>query len=190
MLLLLRFPRGDESGMHQKLNRTPGIYLVGFMGSGKTTVGKLLAARLGWNFVDVDGQIEIAEGATISGIFATRGEEAFRHIETEALRAHVGSIERGVPAVLALGGGAFAQPRNRDLLEDRGITIWLDCSLETARERVMRETHRPLARDPERFAQLFHARREAYARADFRIPTDGDDPAAPVEAILALPIFR
>ncbi len=101
--------------MNLRLKRAPGIYLVGFMGSGKTTIGRLLAARLGWSFADLDEEIEAAERATIAAIFEERGEPEFRRIEAEMLRQHVRSIERGKAAVIALGGGAFAQQQNREI---------------------------------------------------------------------------
>lgn len=176
--------------MDLRLKRTPGIYLVGFMGCGKTTVGRLLAERLGWPFVDVDDDIEAAAGATIAEIFESRGEAEFRRMETEAIRKRVASIERGCPMVLALGGGAFVQQANYELLENNGVTIWLDCPFEVLKRRVERETHRPLARDPERFAALYAERLPYYSRADFRIPAGDDDPAVTVEAVLQLPIFR
>jgi shikimate kinase len=87
--------------MNLKLKRTPGIYLVGFMGSGKSTIGRLLAHRLGWNFFDTDEEIEAAERTTIAEIFEGRGEPEFRRIETEILRQHVSWIERGRPSVVA-----------------------------------------------------------------------------------------
>src|ERR1022692_5019344 len=93
-----------------KLKRTPGIYLVGFMGSGKSTIGRLLAERIGWHFVDLDEEIEAAERMSILEIFETRGEAEFRRVEREKLREHVRAIECGRPAVLALGGGAIVQP--------------------------------------------------------------------------------
>ncbi len=172
-----------------KLARTPGIYLVGFMGSGKSTVGRLLAERLGWEFVDLDADIEAQQHSTIAEIFARQGEERFRQIEREALRRRVRGIQRGQATVLALGGGAFAQPDNCELLADNGVTIWLDCTLETARRRVEQDSNRPLARDPQKFDQLYQERRAHYARADYRIEVAGDDPEAVVEAILQLPIF-
>jgi shikimate kinase len=113
--------------MITKLKRTPGIYIVGFMGSGKSTVGRSLAHRLGWSFFDIDSEIEQVEKTSISEIFASLGEPAFRRMETEMIRRHVGWIERGRPAVVALGGGAFANPANRDLLENNRVTVWLDC---------------------------------------------------------------
>ncbi len=173
-----------------KLKRTPGIYLVGFMGSGKSTVGRLLAERLGWPFVDLDAENESAQGTSILEVFETRGEAEFRRIEREALRGHVKTIECGRPCVLALGGGAIAQPGNYELIENNGVTIWLDCPFETVCRRVAPAAHRPLARDPATFAQLYESRREAYARADYRIPVESDDPAEAVEAVMRLPLFK
>jgi shikimate kinase len=173
-----------------KLKRTPGIYLVGFMGCGKTTVGRLLADQLGWHFVDMDEYIEAQEKMAIFEIFEMRGEQAFRQIETEALRVRVRAIEAGRPSVLALGGGAYVQPANYDLLHDRGVTLWLDCPFEVVKARVEQATHRPLARDPQRFRQLFDERQAAYGRADYRIPIESDDPDKAVQAILQLPLFR
>jgi shikimate kinase len=172
-----------------KLKRTPGIYLVGFMASGKTTIGGLLADQLGWTFADMDQDIELAQGTSIAEIFDQRGEEEFRRIEQQALRKRVGEVERGRPMVLALGGGAFAYDSSHDLLEENGITVWLDCPFETVRARVQGTTDRPLARDPSKFQQLYEDRRAAYSKADYRIEIDTDDPAAVVAAILKLPIF-
>lgn len=171
------------------LKRTPGIYLVGFMGSGKSTVGRKLAERIGWPFHDLDSIIEGAQGRTIAAIFEQDGEPAFREVERGALWEQVRRIERGEPRVLALGGGAFAQEENVRMLADRGVTLWIDCPFARIQERVGRATHRPLARDPERFAQLFAERRAAYARADFRIPFDSDDPEEAIQAILALKLL-
>ena len=172
-----------------KLKRTPGIYLVGFMASGKTTIGRALADALGWSFVDIDEDIEAEQGTTIAEIFDTRGEEEFRRIETATIQKRIRFIERGRPMVVALGGGAFAQSRNYQLLENNGISLWLDCPFSMVAERVGRHSHRPLARDPEKFRQLYEARKAAYKRADFRIEIQGDDPVAVVESILNLPIF-
>jgi shikimate kinase len=173
-----------------KLKRTPGIYLVGFMGSGKSTIGRLLADRIGWHFVDLDAEIEATQGMRILEIFETRGEAEFRRIEREKMRALVRAIESGRPTVLALGGGAIVQPENYALVENNGVAIWLDCPFETVRRRVESASHRPLARDPVSFAQLYEARRESYARADYRIAIESDDPAVVVEAALRLPLFK
>jgi shikimate kinase len=176
--------------MHIKLKRTPGIYLAGFMGSGKSTVGQLLAAKLGWGFADLDAEIEAREQTTISQIFSVRGEAEFRRIETDMIRFWVRAIERGSPTVIALGGGAFVHPGNYELIVAHGISVWLDCTFEAIQGRLTDEQHaRPLARDPEKFRQLFIDRRVGYAKADFRIEGDCDS-AVVVDAICALPLWK
>jgi len=172
-----------------KLKRTPGLYLVGFMGSGKSAVGHLLAHELGWSFADVDEDIENAQGVSIAEIFDQRGEQEFRRMEQEAMRKRVREVECGKPMVVALGGGAFVDPANRKLLEERGVTIWLDCPFHRISARIKDQTHRPLARDPEKFQQLFDDRQDVYSQAEHRIAADTDDPAAIVAEILKLPIF-
>ncbi len=176
--------------MNLKLKRTPGVYVVGFMAAGKSTIGRHLARRLGWNFFDTDEEIEAAEGVSIPEIFATRGEPEFRRIESRILEQHVRWIERGRPAVLALGGGAFVEDQNRRLLEDRGISVWLDCPFEIVKHRVAQTSHRPLAQDPEKFAALYDTRRESYRLADLRVSIDSDDPESMVERIVHDPLFR
>jgi shikimate kinase len=175
--------------MIAKLKRTPGLYLVGFMCSGKTTVGRALAEELGWSFIDIDTEIEAQEGKTITEIFLERGEEVFRDIETEMLRSRVLRIEAGDPHVISLGGGAFVQPRNWELVDEHGVTIWLDCPLETIRKRLGDDTTRPLAADRSRLAQLFEDRRPLYSRANYRIEVDTDNVSEIVRRILQLPIF-
>lgn len=172
-----------------KLKRTPGIYLVGFMASGKTTIGRLLADELGWSFVDLDEDIEAAHGSPISEIFEKHGEANFRTAEKDAVCRRIHEIERGKPMVLALGGGAFAEEANQNLLHNNGVTIWLDCSFPRVCARVDGTTHRPLARDPEKFQQLYHERKNAYSKAEYRIEVDTDDPAEVVQAILKLGIL-
>lgn len=176
--------------MNLRLKRTPGLYVVGFMASGKSTIGRHLATELGWSFFDTDEEIENAERTSISTIFDTRGESEFRRIESQILAQHVRWIERGRPAVLALGGGAFVEPANRELVLGNGMAVWLDCPLEMVRDRVSKAQHRPLARDPEKFAELYHARRDAYLRADLHIPIESDDPAIAVQAILSHPLMK
>lgn len=172
-----------------KLKRTPGLYLVGFMASGKTTIGRSLAEELGWSFADIDEDVEGRQGTTINEIFKTQGEAEFRTLETQAIRERIRVVERGCPIVIVLGGGAFVQQANFDLLENNGVTVWVDCPLAIIRARVGRSDDRPLARDPVQLEQLYEARRPAYARADYRIEITSDDPAAAVADILRLPIF-
>ena len=180
--------------MDNKLKRAPGVYLTGFMGSGKTTVARVLADRLGWDFIDLDAEIEVAEQTTIADIFETRGEPEFRRIETETLKKVMRRIERGMPSVIALGGGSFAQALNAELLEGHGISVWLDCQFETIEARIngariMEADSRPLARDPERFRLLYEERRAAYGLATYRIDADCEVERA-VDLILELPCWK
>ncbi len=175
--------------MHLKLKRTPGIFITGFMGSGKSTVGRLVADRLGWDFVDLDSDIEAQEHDTVANIFATRGEAEFRRLETAAIRRWLRKIECGVPTVIALGGGAFVQRENFEIIGNNGISVWLDCSLDVVESRIAGNSGRPLARDKDAFRRLFTERRRLYGRADFRV--DGDlhsDEAA--GAIVNLPLWK
>jgi shikimate kinase len=175
--------------MDNKLKRAPGVYLAGFMGSGKSTIAHLLADRLGWDFIDLDAEIEAAENTTIAELFEARGEPEFRRIETEALKTVMRRIDRGMPTVIALGGGSFVQPVNAQLLDGHGISVWLDCPFETIAARIENADSRPLARDRERFRQLYEDRRQAYGRANYRIDVDCEVERA-VEMILELPCWK
>ena len=172
-----------------KLKRTPGIYLVGFMGCGKTTIGRLLARRIGWHFADLDHDIEKAHGAPVQQIFAQHGEPHFRQLEHQALKARVSDVERGKPMVVALGGGTFVQQDNYALLENNGVTLWLDAPFEMIRQRVPADGSRPLAADPVRFRELFDSRRDLYQIADHRIVIETEDAEVNVDAIMALKLF-
>ncbi len=172
-----------------KLKRTPAIYLVGFMGCGKSTVGRALADELGWSFIDLDHEIEQREGSTIAQIFDERGEPAFRTLETAALRARVHNVQSGRPQVVSLGGGTFLSEENYELVANNGVTVWLDCPFSHVERRVAGETHRPLARDPAQLRRLFESRRGGYARAEYRVEVVDDDTRSAVARILALPLF-
>jgi shikimate kinase len=162
-----------------KLKRTPGIYLVGFMGCGKTTIGRMYADEIGWRFGDLDDDIEIAQKTTISDLFLRLGEPAFRRIETEAIHERVMSVRRGSPTVLSLGGGAFAREENIEILTDNGVTVWINTDFDIMCDRVARADHRPLAKDPERFRQLYEQRLPFYRRAEYHVDVpDGDSRAA------------
>jgi len=175
--------------MTLKLKRTPGLYLVGFMASGKTTLGRALADEIGWPFVDIDSEIEAREGKTIAQIFAERGEAGFREIETKIIRRHVVGIEAGRPCVVALGGGAFIQPQNWELIQNNGVTLWLDCNIHTVIRRLGDDTTRPLAANRNGLSKLYDDRRALYSRADYRIDVDTDDARELIKRILRLPIF-
>ncbi|HEX4748138.1 MAG TPA: shikimate kinase [Bryobacteraceae bacterium] len=172
-----------------KLKRTPGIYLLGFMASGKSTVGRAVADQLGWAFADIDAEIEREQALSIREIFEHYGEFHFRDIESESLHRHIGRIEAGIPWVLALGGGATVRPSNWERIQNNGVTIWLDCPLEIIRRRLGDDVTRPLARDRTKLAELYETRRPLYSKADFRIEIDSDNVQQAVSRILQLPIF-
>ena len=169
--------------MHAKLKNAPGIYLAGFMGCGKSTVGRLLADWLGWEFVDLDEEIETAAGETIAEIFDRHGEAAFRTLERSALLRHTEQARLGSPRVVALGGGCFAQRKNRETLADAGVTIWLDCPVDELWERATMTKERPLARNRPAFEALYRDRREGYEKADYRVSSQGTGPEQVIEAI-------
>lgn len=176
--------------MNLKLKRTPGIYIIGFMGSGKSTVGRMLADEIGWRFADLDDDIENSQRTSISDIFATRGEAEFRRLEHEAIQNRVRSISRGTPTVLAVGGGAFTQPDNIRLLREHGITVWIDTDFDIIRKRIHGSDHRPLARDPEKFEQLFRERRRFYEQAEFHVPVHVNDSRIALADILKLNLLH
>ncbi len=167
-------------------HRRKVIYLLGFMGSGKSTVGSLLASALGWPFIDLDTVIEAGHGLSIREIFENSGESFFRQIE----RAALAEASKAEPAVIALGGGTFAQSPNVDLIRaSGGTTVWLDCPPEILRARCEGLENRPLFRDEQSFKQLFMERLAYYRLADFRIATEGRKPEEVVEQILRLRVF-
>jgi shikimate kinase len=140
------------------------IFLIGFMGSGKSAVGLALADRMAREFIDLDALIVKNAGRAIAEIFAQDGEAYFRELEFETLRSL-----RQNEAIVALGGGAFIAERNRAIIESRGISIWLDCALDAILARLGEDKSRPLYRNPEQMAQLLAARAPIYALADLRI---------------------
>lgn len=120
------------------------VVLIGMMGSGKTTVGELVAARLGRPFVDSDREIERRTGATVAELFERGGEPAFRTLESEVLLA---ALDRPEPSVIAAAGGAVLDPANREAMHDRAVVVWLRADPSVLAERVKSGTHRPLLAD-------------------------------------------
>jgi shikimate kinase len=157
----------EAAATTRSLQRT--VVLVGMMGSGKTAIGRSLAARLGVAFLDSDAEIEAAANATIAEIFARDGEAFFRRRETEV----IGRLLAGAPVVLSTGGGAFLAERNRAAISAQGVSLWLDAPLDLLWERVRHKETRPLLRtaDPQQtLARLFAERVPVYRLADLRLP--------------------
>lgn len=138
------------------------LVLVGFMASGKSTVGPLVARRLGWGFVDMDGRIEARVGRSIARIFAELGESTFRE-EERRVAAEVAELK---DHVVAAGGGAFAFAETRELLRAGALTIWLRCDLDTLLQRLPADGIRPLAGNRETIGPLLAERERSYALAD------------------------
>ena len=141
------------------------IYLVGFMGAGKSTVARALARRLDWEMVDIDEVIEQRERQKVSEIFAKHGEAYFRALERQALldqlaRRHL---------VVATGGGTFADGQNRAAINGDGVSVWLDVPLDRLIDRVPAGGRRPLAADRAGFERLYYQRRAAYEQAHHRL---------------------
>jgi len=156
------------------------------MGAGKTTVGRALAARLGWRFEDLDDLIHARDGRTIEQIFQQQGESAFRDLEHRLVR-EILTTAKSAPLVLALGGGAFLLEPVQGALRDSGIpAVFLDASVEELfRRSEQPEVVRPLRRDREHFGQLYERRRPAYLKAELRVETEGKAVAAVVEEIIS-----
>jgi shikimate kinase len=152
------------------------IYLVGFMGAGKSTVARALARRLGWPVEDIDQRVEARERRSVATIFALNGESYFRQLERQAL----GELLPQRQIVIATGGGTFAEPDNRALMLADGAVVWLDVPLPRVLERVPADGRRPLAADRAQMEQLYARRRLAYAEAHLRI-----DATEPVPAVVA-----
>ena len=145
------------------------IVLVGFMGAGKTTLGRELARRLGWRFVDLDEEIEKAAGRSVRELFRDEGEAAFRRRELACAR---GAAERR-EVVIAAGGGAFSESETRSVLQSGAITVWLRCDLETVLGRIGEDPSRPLASDRETMRQLLERRQADYQQAQLTFDDAG-----------------
>jgi len=152
------------------------ICLAGFMGSGKTTIGTLLARQLAWRFVDLDERIEQSAGLAIPQLFERFGEPAFRPLEADQLRAALGrASELKEATVLALGGGSYIQPSCPDFLRGAAVPVlWLDSPVEVLLARCMTMTGRPLFRDEVSFRALHAQRLPSYQLADFRLDSSGE----------------
>ena len=152
------------------------IYLVGFMGAGKTTLAKALGRRLDWRVEDIDERIEAREGRSVSSIFAREGEPYFRAVE----RAVLLDLLPLRHVVVATGGGTFADVDNRAAINRDGYSIWIDLPLSELVERIPADGRRPLASDRAQFERLYAVRRASYEQAHLRL----DGAHAPVDALV------
>ena len=163
------------------------VVITGFMGAGKTTVGRSLARLLGAAFVDLDDAVRELEGRGPRELIDGEGEQYFREAETRAL---LHTLERGDARVIATGGGAWTLERNRALVAAHGcLSVWLDAPFDLCLRRIREgggASDRPFARDPARARELYEARLAAYRRADLRVrvapETGADELAAEIAA--------
>ena len=181
-------PAGEtrKPGLPGALRRS--VVLVGMMGSGKTAVGKALAARLQVPFLDSDAAIEEAAHASIAEIFARDGEPFFRDRESEV----ISRLLSGPPAIVSTGGGAFMSERNRRVIAEKGVALWLDADLDTLWERVRHKDSRPLLRTPDprgTLTEIYEKRVPVYRLADLKVTAEPrfsiDDTANRAVAVLA-----
>lgn len=155
---------------------TDKVYLVGFMGAGKSTLARALASRLDWRAEDIDERIESREGRHVAAIFARDGETYFRDVERKVLL----DLLPVRHAVVATGGGTFADAENRALINRDGLSVWLDVPLRDLVDRIPADGRRPLAADRAQFERLYETRRAAYQQAHVRL----DARHVPVEALV------
>lgn len=157
----------------------PNLFLVGFMASGKTTVGRTLAEQLGVPFIDLDEEIVVAAGCSIAQMMAREGEAAFRQLETECLR----KAATRATAVIALGGGAFTQASNRALILEAGMSVWLDAPFGLCWERIQRDAVvRPLAATEKEARARFLQRIPIYEQAQIRVKIQAEDSSDAIAA--------
>ena len=150
------------------------VYLIGMMGAGKTTVGRLLAKDLNYRFIDTDQTIEAVAKQPISEIFASQGEAYFRGLETQVL----GQLSVYTRSVISTGGGIITEQINWSYLRD-GLVVWLDVDLEILKQRLSHDKTRPLA---SKLESLLETRRSLYAQADITIQVKSNLPPAKVSS--------
>jgi shikimate kinase len=156
--------------------KTDKIYLVGFMGAGKSSVARALSRRLGWQMTDIDDMIERRERQTVADLFSRKGEAYFRAAERAVLMDQLSTRH----VVVATGGGTFVDPQNRAVINQDGASVWLDVALDRLVARVPADGRRPLAADRVEFERLYLLRRAAYEQALVRL----DASRAPVQALV------
>lgn len=168
--------RSSTAGSNDRQPRTRAVFLIGFMGAGKSSVGRALGELLGLAFEDLDERIERRDGRTVPEIFRESGESEFRRAEHAALKELFSELSAGAEKVVALGGGAFAQKHNARLIEAANVsTVFLDTGVEELWRRCREQhgTERPLLGSLESFRSLYEARRPHYLKALLRQETSG-----------------
>jgi shikimate kinase len=158
------------------------VYLIGFMGAGKTTIGRQLAAKLGWRFIDLDREIEQREHRQVAEIFRESGEPHFRSLETQYLK----EVSTSNRAVIALGGGTYTIPENRAVADDTGLTVWLKVSFTKVADRVKMDGTRPKFENPEEAERLYRSREPSYALARVHVSADEGTPDSVADEIIGV----
>lgn len=157
------------------------IYLIGFMGAGKSTIGALLAKRMNWFFVDIDELIEAQQYCSIAEIFKSRGEPFFRKIECQILQ----EISHKTHSIVATGGGIILRKSNREFMKKTGIQVWLQWEISSLLQHIqVNPAARPLFNNENSFINLYNKRRKWYAEADIGVQCDNKTPNEIVFEIL------
>lgn len=160
------------------------ITLIGMMGSGKTTLGKILSEKTNISAIDIDELIEQSENSTITDIFKNQGEEYFRKIEAETIKGLINSTN---PQILSLGGGAFENVQTRELLLNNSVVIYLETTPAEILNRIQKTNNRPLLKNNmtiEKINEIIDKRKDNYNLAHHKILTDGKTPSKIAEEIL------
>jgi shikimate kinase len=160
--------------------KTDKVYLVGFMGAGKTTLAHALARRLGWRAEDVDTLIEARERRSVAEIFAREGEPHFRAVERQVIY----SLLPQRHTVVATGGGTFVDPENRVAINADGVSVWIDVPFDELLSRIPPDGRRPLANDLTQMTRLYEARRLAYQQAHIKLDAARSRPEELIEQLL------